>query len=354
MRVCIVSVPLTARSGVYRSTYDLVTSARSKGLDWHGIVAMRPGAAGGPPDTTDGIFETTITQHGASLIPAIEHLLLSRPEVRTADVVITMIGQSDVAMTRLRSGLPGLWVSFVRGLPWPAAGEATVIRRLVQFLLVARAMRAADEVWVTTAVLAAAIRSVRKPTLIPAGVPHAARTSHGEFGSDGDAIFAGRLDVDKRPAFFTEIVRALGVRAKIYGRGPLESSLQQTLPPNAELCGWTEPDRLWDGASVFLGTSLREAFGRSAVEAALRGVPVILSKDYGAADFLFTDEALARQFVLDSEPIGPWIAAVRGLYGDPELRRRVSDHVRANALELSIDRSVDRICERLEILQKAR
>lgn len=350
MKVCIVSVPLTTRSGVYRSTYDLVTAARAAGHDWSGIIAMRPSALGAPPQGDLGVHETTIDVHGLKLVPAIRKLLLSRPEFRDADVVITMIGQSDIAVSGLGANRPGTWVSFVRGLPWPARGEAKTLRRVFQRALVTRAMRKADEVWATTTVLADGVRSAAEPVIVPAGVPSVERISDGSLGRDGHLVFAGRLDHDKRPLFFAEIVRRTKSLARAFGAGPLKADLERARPETLEISGWVDPALLWQGATAFLGTSSREAFGRSAVEAAQHGVPVILSRDYGAAPFLITDPELIDAFVLPSEPVELWVVAVNRLLEDEALRRRLSDHVAANAREITIERSVARVNARLREL----
>ncbi|PPF81944.1 glycosyl transferase [Pseudoclavibacter sp. RFBJ3] len=350
MKVCIVSVPLTTRSGVYRSTYDLVTAAREAGLDWSGIIAMRPSALGSPPQGDLGVHETTIDVHGMKLIPAIRRLLLSRAEFREADVVITMIGQSDIAVSGLGSNRPSTWVSFVRGLPWPAHGEAKALRRVLQRVLVTRAMRKADEVWATTTVLADGVRSAVDPVIVPAGVPSVERIADGSLGRDGHLVFAGRLDRDKRPLFFAEIVRRTGALAKAFGAGPLQGELEQSRPETLDISGWVDPAALWQGATAFLGTSSREAFGRSAVEAAQHGVPVILSRDYGAAPFLITDPELVDAFVLPSEPVELWVDAVQRLLDDEALRRRLSDHLVENAREITIERSVARVDARLREL----
>ena len=344
LRVCFVAAPLMARSGVYRSTLDLVAEARSRGLDWSAVVGLRPTAAG-ISSPAAGVREVEVLQHGLGVVDEVARLLLDSPEVREADVVVTLVTQSDVAAARLRSELGPAWVAWVRGLPWPARGEQTLLRRHVLRLVETRALRAAADVWATTPVLADAVAAARRPELVPAGVPAAPRLSRGE--ASGRLVWAARLDVDKRPRAFADLVAATGVPGAMYGHGPLEAELRREAPVGLSVRGWADPAALWADAAVFVGTASREAFGRSAVEAALAGVPVVLGDAYGAAPLLVTDDELRRRFVLPVGDPRPWATAVRDLVGDADLRRRLSDHVHANASALTIGRSVDAVLARL-------
>jgi glycosyltransferase involved in cell wall biosynthesis len=342
-----VAAPLMARSGVYRSTYDLVQAARADGHEWTAVIGMRSEALGTAPAQNDGVREVAIEKHGRGVVGEIEALLLASPEVRDADVVVTLITQSDLAMHNLGDRVAARWVAFVRGLPWPADDEQTFLRRRVFRLLETRALRSASAVWATTPVLAEQIASARAATIMPAGVPERPRHYFGD-SPDAPVVWAGRIDVDKRPGLFVEAVAELGVPAVIYGSGPLEAGIRASLPATLRWGGWVDPESLWDDASIFVGTSSREAFGRSAVEAAMVGIPVIVTREYGAAQFLYTDGDLASRFVLPVDaPASRWAAAIRELRDDPGLRKRVSDHVAANARLLTIDASAKRIAAEL-------
>ena len=345
-KVCLVSMPLMARSGVYRSTYDLVAQARAAGHDWTAVVGIRPTAAGTAPSDTEGVQELVISSHGRALINDVSDVLRHAPEVQQADHVITMITQSDVAMARSRRQVSAFWTCWVRGLPWPDAGEQTFLRRHLLRRMETRALRAADDVWATTPILAGQIDSARSAALVPAGIPAATRVSRGE-SADRPLVWAARVDVDKGPEFFLELVQALGVAGRVIGEGPLADRLRATAPASVEWSGWRAPNQLWSDASLYLGTARREAFGRSAVEAAQAGLPMVLTDQYGAAPLLFTDPELQAQFVL---PVGDkvsWLKAVRTLLDDAVLRRRVSDHVCANAQSLTMAASVDRVLAKL-------
>lgn len=346
MRVCLLALPLMARSGVYRSTLDLVTSARAAGLDWTALVGVRPGAPG-QVAPTPGVTEVPMLEHGRRLLPEIRQAITSCAEATRADVVITLISQSDMAVAR---GIPALGgaahVAWVRGLPWPERGEQNALRSRALELLEARALRAADDVWATTPLLAGQVARARTAHVVPAGIAPVERRSFGDT-AHAPMVWAARLTSDKRPGDFASLVRRTGIPGRLHGAGPLEAQLRATAPTGLDWGGWRPAADLWRDASMFVSTAQREAYGRSAVEAAWSGLPVVLSDQVGVAPFLYTDPALARRFVLPLDDTPRWDAAVRDLVADPILRRRVSDHVHANASTMSIDASVHAAAVRL-------
>ena len=339
-RVALVAIPLMARSGVYRSAHDLVRAATDQGLEWSALLGMRPDAPGSPIDTP-GVREFTFDRHGTSSLRDIASLIDSSAEVQDADVVITLISQSDIAMARTQRRRDTAWVAWVRGKPWPAAGEQSSLRRLLLMALETKALRRADEVWATTPVLASEFESARRAVIVPAGIAAMTRVS---WGDDGELplVWAGRVDIDKRPELFLEVIQRSGHRGRIYGEGPLTAELRARNVDGVEWAGWASAESLWNDASIYVGTSAREAFGRSAVEAASAGLPVILASDYGAAPLLFTDPQLSKLCVVDSSDPSVWASAVQKLIEDAGLRRTVSDHVNQNAAALTIDASVKR------------
>lgn len=349
MRVCLIAAPLEARSGVYRSTHDLVREARAQGLDWSAVVGMRASAATTTQVSTPGVTEVIVRSHGRSVLAEVRRILNESDDVAAADVIITLITQSDIAVSdwRERNGRP--WVAFIRGLPWPARGEQSTIRRLTQTFLETRALRQADEVWATTDVLAAEIAGATDALIIPAGVPARARTHFGETGEAG-VVWAGRMAVDKKPLFFADIMRTLPYPARMFGEGRLLDDVRADAPENVKVVGWVDPEELWNGAMVFAGTSSREAFGRSAVEAALRGVPVVLGNNYGAGPLLFSDPELRQRFLISVDDARAWRAAISDLMSDSALRKKVSDHVHSNAESLTISSSVEAANRRLAVL----
>lgn len=339
-RIALVAIPLMARSGVYRSAHDLVRAAAELGLEWSALLGMRPDAPGSPIETS-GVHEFTFDRHGTSSLRDIASTIDSSPEVRAADVVITLISQSDIAMAKTERRRDTAWIAWVRGKPWPGAGEQSNLRRLALMALETKALRRADEVWATTQVLASEFASARRAIIVPAGIAAMNRVSWGEDGKL-PLVWAGRVDIDKRPGLFLDVVQHSGHRGRIYGEGPLTEELRARNVAGVEWAGWASADSLWNDASIYVGTSAREAFGRSAVEAAAAGLPVILASDYGAAPLLFTDPQLSQLCVVGSSDPSEWASAVQTLIEDDELRRTVSDHVNQNAAALTIGASVKR------------
>lgn len=333
-----VAVPLMARSGVYRSVHDLIGAANADGLDWKAIVGTRSSASGKRADTA-GVREVAFDYRGTAGLKEIERLLSTAPEARRADVIISMITQSDVAMSKssLRTGRK--WIAWVRGKPWPARGEQNLARRLLLQQVETRALRKADDVWATTPVLASQFKAARSAFIVPAGIAPVERLQR-DAEPAGPLVWAGRVDVDKRPELFADIVLKTGHRGRALGDGPLLEELRERGVPKLSWDGWRDAEDLWGDASIYIGTSAREAFGRSAVEAAASGLPVILSSEYGAAPLLFTSERLAEICVVSSADPGDWAAKVRKLLDDPLLRAEVADHVHANAANLTITASL--------------
>jgi glycosyltransferase involved in cell wall biosynthesis len=194
------------------------------------------------------------------------------------------------------------------------------------------------------------VRPARTPELVQAGIPPLPRIHHGE-ASTAPLVWAGRLTSDKGVGEFLDVVRASDHAGRIHGSGPLEQEMRAISPAIVEWAGWQAPETLWSDASIYLSTSHREAYGRCAVEAASTGLPVILGDQVGVAPQLYTDPDLFARFVLPVGDTDAWAAAVEELLDDPDLRHRVSDHVHANAVAMSIEASVSSAHERLETLR---
>lgn len=135
-------------------------------------------------------------------------------------------------------------------------------------------------------------------------------------------------------------MRGLPWQSVFHGAGPLADEIAAAAPANVTLPGWTEPDLLFADDFAYVGTSRRGAFGRSAVEAAMAAIPVLLSDRFGAADMLYPDPDLRRRFVLPLAAVDRWRAALRALYHDEDLRVAVSDSLHVAASALTVDRSL--------------
>ncbi|MGY1624191.1 glycosyltransferase [Geodermatophilus sp. SYSU D00965] len=173
--------------------------------------------------------------------------------------------------------------------------------------------------------------------------------SHFELRAAPTVAWAARMSQDKDPFLFVDAMAGVDARVVMHGDGPLRTDVMARARAGVALPGWSAPSSLWEDADVYVGTSHREAFGRSAVEAAMNGLPVVVSAQFGVAPLLYRDGELFRRFVMPTRDPAVWRLAVEALLGDPALWKRVSDHVAANARALTIAASVDAIAIRTDL-----
>lgn len=336
-RICFVAAPLIARSGVYNSTIELVTTARARGLDWTAVIGVSRLAAG-TPTTLPGVREFEMEPSGVLGVRNLSQRLQSHPEFRDADLVVTMVPQSDMALALTRRP----WVAYLRGLPWPATGESSLVRTAVWRTIERIALRRAREVWATTRILAAETGGHVDRLVAPGLVPPTTTLPKSGAGTH-DVVWAARFSEDKNPMLFLEALAGVEAHGTMYGTGLMEEQVRAQAPTNVEVRGWRAREEIWESARVYVGTSRREAFGRSAVEAAMLGIPVILSDVFGCADMLYTDASLREAFVLSTSDTARWREAISRLTSDDELHARASAHLRENAARLTIESAVDNV-----------
>ncbi|WP_081731789.1 glycosyltransferase [Microbacterium sp. TS-1] len=262
------------------------------------------------------------------------HRLLSLEDVRSADLIVTLVPQSDMALAL--TDMP--WVAYLRGLPWPARGEAGLAKSVVWRVLENLALRRAREVWATTPLLARETGAVVN-RLVPPGI---ASPDSSDGPADGSEMFvwAARYSADKDPQLFADALRGTSLGGVMYGSGPLEDELRAYAPSNVSVPGWADRGTLWREARAYVGTSTREAFGRSAVEAAMLGVPPVVSDAFGCAEMLYTDVTLRREMVVESRDPRAWQRVLLRLHQDDDLRTEASLHAQENARRLTIYASV--------------
>jgi glycosyltransferase involved in cell wall biosynthesis len=123
---------------------------------------------------------------------------------------------------------------------------------------------------------------IGQPHSRPSGVP--------------SVLWVGRLLPHKAPVLaveaFAELRATMDARLVIAGDGPLRGQVLAAidrlgLTGDVELLGyvpWDSMRGLYDSASVFLFTSLRETFGAPFLEALGRGVPAVAIDLHGIAD----------------------------------------------------------------------
>lgn len=342
-RVYFVAAPLVARSGVYRSAHELVREGRSRGLDWHLLLGVSARAPGDTPLNNPAWIQEFIHEPESIIgIVKLVHKLKSRIEKSGTPTVVSLIPQTDLALGLL----PYRWIAYVRGLPWPERGESTRAKAVIWRALERIALARAEGVWCTTPVLRSALKLRSTVQLVPAGIAPVPRTWDGR-GPRNKVVWAGRYNTDKNPGLFMTLMSGSPLKGVMYGTGALQQELDRQSPSNVEIAGWSRSQDLWKDALAYVGTSYREAFGRSAVEAAMNGIPLIIADTFGAATLLITQERLRELFVLPLNDLTRWKAAIDLLKHDEELRILLSDHVSDNARRLTIAASVDAISHAL-------
>jgi glycosyltransferase involved in cell wall biosynthesis len=171
--------------------------------------------------------------------------------------------------------------------------------------------------------------------------------STGDFPRDVERdpthfLWVHRLVPYKRPLQVAEAFRELpDLRLTMVGLGPLEAELRASLPPNAQLLGWTARDelaRLFASAAGFIHVG-EEDFGISMVEALAAGAPVLGADRGGARDIV----RAGQDGVLISDPSDPGQirAGVEQLAG----RSWDSEELRRSADRFSEDRFRERFAE---------
>ncbi len=102
--------------------------------------------------------------------------------------------------------------------------------------------------------------------------------------SDPYYLYVNRLVFAKHPEIALLACKKLGVRLKVVGSGPMESSLQSVADKNIEFLGAvddTELGKLYSGATALLYPVEDEDFGIVPVESMMHGVPVIAHNSGG-------------------------------------------------------------------------
>ena len=109
-------------------------------------------------------------------------------------------------------------------------------------------------------------------------------------------LWLGRLISRKTPVLaleaFAELRRVMPARMLVAGDGPLQGKVHATaerlgIGGDVELLGRVPADKikpLFDSASVFLFTSLRDSFGGQVLEALGRGLPAVALNHHGVGD----------------------------------------------------------------------
>jgi glycosyltransferase involved in cell wall biosynthesis len=204
-------------------------------------------------------------------------------------------------------------------------------------LLERAALQRANDVWATTPLLARETGRVVK-RLVPPGIAEPAPLADDKPRER--FVWAARYSADKNPLLFADALRGSGLPGVMFGTGPMVDRIRDYAPENVAVPGWAEPGEVWGTARAYVGTSSREAFGRSAVEAAMLGIPPIISSAFGCAEMLYTDPALSRLMVVDSTDPARWRAVITAVASDPALHQMAAVHAQRNSRRLTVKASV--------------
>lgn len=312
-----------------------------------------------------GVEVTVVTSRDDPALPAREqHLGI---DVRRLDFVGPLMNGDVDQMLRVRRDVSAIRdevVPDVLHVAYPGIGIYYALRLLASVhtptvvclhggveaggALLRRALKAAD--WVTvnseatlaaakevdptvagrTSLISAVIAPLRSPE--PVALPF----------SPPVLVAAGRLVPEKG---FDVLLEALAqirdarpdVRLLLGGDGPERANLEAQaralgVQDALEIEGWLQPedmDALFDRATVVAMPSRSEQFGRIAVEAALRGRPVVASRVDGLPEAVGGDETGS---LVPPEDASALALAVLDLMHDPARARRMGAAARKRAL----------------------
>ena len=166
------------------------------------------------------------------------------------------------------------------------------------------------------------------------GVPH------DRPGGTPVVLWVGRMLPRKAPLLamqaFAELHRTMPARLVVAGDGPLLDRLRDAvaelgLSEDVELRGrvpWTQMRQLYDGASVFLFTSLRDSSGSQFLEALGRGLPAVALNHHGIGDLDVGRAAVKVDLPGRTRDLpGLLAAALAEVISDPAWAQRSADAV---------------------------
>lgn len=134
--------------------------------------------------------------------------------------------------------------------------------------------------------------------------------------ANANMLYVGRITPEKGPDIVAEACRQAGAPLVMLGDGPMREELMQRYP-EVTMPGWKQPSEiaeyLHQARTLILATRQREAFGLTAFEAGLSGLPVIVS-----SNALASDEIEAAGFGVRANPerIGVLAALIASLRAD--------------------------------------
>jgi glycosyltransferase involved in cell wall biosynthesis len=181
------------------------------------------------------------------------------------------------------------------------------------------------------------------------------RKAHGIDGNAAVVAYFGTLSKRKRPHVLLRILKA--IERTRDGRPVVGVICGGAVEPRDEAFYRMLGEEVWGGrlvlpgvvdnvgewmaaADVMVAPAVREPLARVGVEAQSMGLPAIVSSDGGLVEVV---EHGVSGLVVDPEPIEAWVAAVRSVLDEPELRQKLRCGGRAAAAKLTLDAHTDHI-----------
>jgi glycosyltransferase involved in cell wall biosynthesis len=148
-------------------------------------------------------------------------------------------------------------------------------------------------------------------------------------------LWVGRMLPRKTPALavkaFAELRRVMPARLVMAGDGPLSGQVDETvkrlgLTEDVDLLGrvpWSDVKKLYDSASAFLFTSLRDSSGAQFLEALGRGLPAVALDHHGIGDVKVGPAAIKVPLPAKPDELpGLLASALRAVLSDGEWESR--------------------------------
>lgn len=195
----------------------------------------------------------------------------------------------------------------------------------------------------------------RRLTMVHNGIPQLAavdgQAMRAELQLADDEFcvgFVGRLSAQKSVhrlinAFATALHSDVSLRLVIVGDGPDRAELEELarnlgIGPRVIFAGARNGVAAMAAFDIFALPSRYEAFPYVLLEAAARGLPIVMTETGGAHSVVRHEE---NGFVVPQDQIEFLAARLGQLAGDPELVRRMSKCSQSVALEFSVDNMVE-------------
>ena len=172
-------------------------------------------------------------------------------------------------------------------------------------------------------------------------------------------LFVGRLSNQKGPHIFLEIAEKIlssrrDIRFLVVGDGEmmgemLDSAAHHGISDRFHFTGFVDREKLaeaYNSASVYCMPSVSEPFGLSAIEAADANLPMVLSKQSGAA------EVLTSAITIDKNDIKGFASAILSLLDDQKLAGKMAEQNKLAIKNLSWEKSAAEICDIFETVIK--